>query len=142
MPVRCEDVAPALGDAAAGAVGAVHSGRGGLARGVVPAALSRLRALGAGQITAWIGPHVCGACYEVPAELREDVAARVPEAFAETSWGTPAVDVGAGVLAQLRSEGVEVRDVAGCTREREDLHSHRRDGASAGRLGGLVWSTP
>ena len=25
--------------------------------------------------------------------------------------------------------------------EREDLHSYRRDGAAAGRLAGLVWTT-
>jgi YfiH family protein len=141
--VRVADCVPVLlADPAAGVLGAAHAGRNGLLHGVVPATVARMRDLGAREVTAWVGPHICGACYEVPAELREDVAARVPEAFAETSWGTPAVDVGAGVLAQLRSEGVEVRDVAGCTREREDLHSHRRDGASAGRLGGLVWSTP
>ena len=87
---RAADCVPVLlGDAGAGLVGAVHSGRGGLAHGVVPAAVSRLRELGAGQITAWIGPHVCGACYEVPAELRDEVAAQVPSAYSTTSWSLP-----------------------------------------------------
>ena len=41
----------------------------------------------------------------------------VPEA-ATVSWtGTPAVDVAAGVVAQLRANDVEVTWVAGCTRE-------------------------
>ena len=49
-----------------------------------------MRALGAADLTAWLGPHVCGPCYEVPEQMRDEVAAVVPEAFAETSWGTPA----------------------------------------------------
>ncbi len=138
---RAADCVPVLlGDAAAGLVGAVHSGRGGLARGVVPAAVSRLRALGAGQITAWIGPHVCGACYEVPAELRDEVAARVPSTYSTTRWGTPSLDLGAGVRAQLEDAGVaDVRTVGGCTREDDSWPSYRRDGDAATRFAGLVW---
>jgi YfiH family protein len=138
---RAADCVPVLlGDAGAGLVGAVHSGRGGLAHGVVPAAVSRLRELGAGQITAWIGPHVCGACYEVPAELRDEVAAQVPSAYSTTSWGTPSLDLGAGVRAQLEDAGVaDVRTVGGCTREDESWPSYRRDGDGATRFAGLVW---
>jgi YfiH family protein len=138
---RAADCVPVLlGDAAAGLVGAVHSGRGGLARGVVPAAVTRLRDLGAGHITAWIGPHVCGACYEVPAELRVDVAAQVPSAYSTTSWGSPSLDLGAGVRAQLEDAGVaDVRTVGGCTREDESWPSYRRDGDAATRFAGLVW---
>jgi len=81
---------------------------------------------------------VCGACYEVPADLQEQVAAVEPASRATTSWGTPALDIGAGVRAQLEREGVEVVDVSRCTRESEDLYSFRRDGEQAGRLAGLV----
>ena len=95
-----------------------------------------MREHGASEIDAWIGPHVCGSCYEVPEQMRAEVSAVVPEAFAETSWGTPALDIGAGVRAQLTREGVEVVDVAGCTLEDRGLHSYRRDGAAAGRFAG------
>jgi hypothetical protein len=71
--------------------------------------------------------------------MRADVAAVVPEAYAETSWGTPSVDVGAGVRAQLAAAGVEVVDASRCTREDEDLYSYRRQGEGSGRLAGLVW---
>ncbi|HEY1134834.1 MAG TPA: laccase domain-containing protein, partial [Nocardioides sp.] len=58
---------------------------------------------------------------------------------ATTSWGTPSLDLGAAVLAQLADAGVtEVEHLGLCTMEREDLWSHRRDGAAAGRLAGLV----
>jgi copper oxidase (laccase) domain-containing protein len=71
--------------------------------------------------------------------MRAEVSALVPAAYAETTWGTPALDIGAGVRAQLAAAGVEVVDVGGCTREDPRLHSHRRDGAAAGRLAALVW---
>jgi polyphenol oxidase len=137
---RAADCVPVLmADPTAGVVGAAHAGRPGVAAGVVPAALQALRELGASDVTAWVGPHVCGACYEVPDELRAEVAARVPETYAETSWGTPALDLGAGVTAQLVAAGCAVVQVGRCTREDHELHSYRRDGASAGRFAGVVW---
>jgi purine-nucleoside/S-methyl-5'-thioadenosine phosphorylase / adenosine deaminase len=139
LMVRAADCVPVLlADDEGRAVGAVHCGRPGLAAGVVPAAVARLRELGAERLTAWIGPHVCGACYEVPADLQEAVAAVAPESRTTTSWGTPSLDLGAGVRAQLADRGVRVVDASRCTRESSDLFSYRRDGAGAGRLAGLV----
>jgi copper oxidase (laccase) domain-containing protein len=70
------------------------------------------------------------------------VTAAVPEAYAETSWGTPSVDIGVGVRAQLSRCDVEVVDASRCTREDEDLFSYRRQGKQSGRLAGLVWVRP
>jgi copper oxidase (laccase) domain-containing protein len=81
---------------------------------------------------------VCGACYEVPDRLRAEVSALVPESYAETSWGTPALDIGAGVRAQLLAAGCAVVDASRCTLEDEDLFSYRRQGRLSGRLAGLV----
>ena len=143
LVVRVADCVPVLlADPAAGVVGAAHAGRPGLVAGVVPRTVAAMRALGATTITAWLGPHVCGACYEVPEQMRADVAAVVPEAFAETSWGTPSVDVGAGVLAQLAADGVPVVDASRCTIEDDDLFSFRRQGQASGRLAGLVRCRP
>lgn len=140
LMVRVADCVPlVLADAEAGVIGAVHSGRPGLVLDIATRTVEVMRARGAGEIVAWVGPHVCGSCYEVPEQMRADVSAVVPEAHAETSWGTPALDIGAGVRAQLGREGVEVVDVGGCTLEERGLHSYRRDGAAAGRFAGLVW---
>lgn len=141
--VRVADCVPVLlADPEAGVVGVAHAGRAGLLGGVVPATVERMRDLGARELRAWVGPHVCGACYEVPEAMREEVAAVVPEARSVTSWGTPSLDLGAGVTAQLASAGAGVVDASRCTRESRDLYSHRRDGGAAGRLGGLVWVRP
>jgi hypothetical protein len=139
LMVRAADCVPVLlADPVAGVIGAAHSGRPGLAAGIVPATVEAMRELGAASITAWIGPHVCGACYEVPAQMQAEVGAVVPAAIARTSWGTPSLDIGAGVRAQLEAAGVEVVAVSRCTRESPDLYSHRRDGTSSGRLAGLI----
>jgi YfiH family protein len=137
--VRAADCVPVLlADPSAGVLGAAHAGRAGVAAGVVPATVEAMRDLGATDVTAWVGPHVCGDCYEVPVALRDEVAAAVPETRATTSWGTPSLDLGAGVRAQLEVAGARVVDVSACTRESPDLYSYRRDGAGSGRLAGLI----
>ncbi|WP_439936317.1 polyphenol oxidase family protein [Nocardia sp. N13] len=139
---RAADCVPVLlGDPETGWIAAAHAGRPGLAAGVVPAAVAALRERGAVPTVAWIGPHVCGACYEVPAELQEEVAAIVPASRSTTSWGTPALDLGVGVRAQLQAAGItDVRTVDACTREDPTWPSYRRDGAAATRFAGVIWS--
>jgi YfiH family protein len=126
-----------LADPSRGVIGAVHAGRPGMTLGVVGVAVEQLRDLGARDLHAVVGPSVCGRCYEVPAAMRADAAAVSPES-ATVSWtGTPAIDVAAGVVAQLVAAGVSVHWVAGCAREDRRLFSYRRDGLS-GRFAGVV----
>lgn len=141
---RAADCVPVLlADAATGWIAAVHAGRPGLATGVVPATVSALRGSGAEPGVVWIGPHVCGSCYEVPLRLQDEVAALVPESRSITSWGTPALDLGAGVRAQLEAAGIgDIRTVDACTREDPTWPSYRRDGAAATRFAGAIWSHP
>ena len=144
--VRVADCLPVLlADAGTAVAGVAHAGRLGLTCAVASATVSAMRERGAAAITAWLGPRVCGRCYEVPAAMRAEVAAVAPRAWSETSWGTPALDVGAGVRAQLEALGVDVVDLAdamgrskACTLENDDLYSYRRQGQRSGRLGGLV----
>lgn len=120
-------------------VAVAHAGRPGLVAGVVPRVMEALRSAGATTVRGWVGPRICGGCYELPAELAAEVARVAPAAAATTSWGTPAADIGAGVVEQLTARGVEVDDVAGCTREDpERFFSYRRQGPDSGRLAGIV----
>lgn len=143
LMVRVADCVPVLlADPERRVIAAAHAGRAGLVEGVVPACLRRMRELGAADIVAFVGPRICGSCYEVPVELQEEVSAVSPSARSTTSWGTPALDIGAGVCAQLAEEGVRVHDVPACTRESRDLYSYRRDGVHAGRSAGVVRMHP
>lgn len=142
LGVLVADCTPVLVvDGGRGVVGVAHAGRKGMADGVVPRLLEALRDLGARDLVARVGPSVCARCYEVPADLREQVAARVPVARSVTRHGTPALDVVAGVLEQLAPHCRELVQADGCTVERADLFSYRRDGRT-GRFAGLAWLVP
>jgi YfiH family protein len=137
LAVLVADCVPVLLSSTGGVVAAVHAGRPGLLARIVPRTLDVMADLGAGVVDAVVGPSVCGRCYEVPLEMRV-AAAREQPVSAAVSWtGTPAVDVGAGVVAQLHDAGVRVRWLPGCSRERPDLYSYRRDGLT-GRFAGIV----
>ncbi|GAA2692442.1 peptidoglycan editing factor PgeF [Streptomyces aculeolatus] len=142
LAARGADCVPLrLADLAAGVAGAAHAGRPGMVAGVAEAAVAARAVLGAdpARIVAHLGPAVCGRCYEVPEALREEAAAEVPAARATTSWGTPALDIRAGVVGQLDALGVGMITVSDvCTLESADHFSYRREGAT-GRHAGYVW---
>lgn len=132
-----------VADPVARMVGAAHSGRPGTEAGIATVLVEAMAAKGAspGSMVAFVGPGACGRCYEVPEDLRERVASKVPQAWSTTSWQTPALDLRAGIEAQLRAAGVgDVRHDARCTIEEQDLYSHRRE-QIAGRFAGLIWLT-
>lgn len=140
LVVRVADCVPVLlADPGAPLVAAVHAGRRGLVAGVIPRAVDRMRELGATDIEAWIGPHICGRCYEVPESMHDDVAGTVPEASTRTRWDTSGLDLGAGATVQLTRAGCRVVSVAGCTYEEPRWPSYRRDGVTSARMAGVVW---
>jgi YfiH family protein len=129
-----------LADRRHGVVGAVHAGRRGLVKGVVPSAVEVMARQGAvpSDVRAYLGPAICGRCYEVGAQVQDEVTRVVPEAGATSSWGTSAVDLVAGVEAQLAAAGVgEVQRAEICTREDPRFYSYRRDGTT-GRFAGVI----
>jgi YfiH family protein len=138
LAVLVADCVPVLlADPGRGVVGAVHAGRPGMVDEIVARAVGVMRQLGADRIQAVVGPSVCGRCYEVPSAMREEAAAVSPESRAVSWTGTAAIDVAAGVVAQLRANDVAVQWIPGCAREDERLFSYRRDGAT-GRFAGVV----
>jgi YfiH family protein len=141
LAVMVADCIPVLlaGDAPEGPVmAAVHAGRPGIANGVIPAAVDSMKSLGAGGIRAWLGPSICGNCYEVPAGLQAEVTAAVPASLSTTTWGTPGLDLPAGARSQLEQAGVVVEYSGPCTLETPSLFSYRRN-KHTGRFAGLVW---
>jgi YfiH family protein len=124
--------------AAGEAVGAVHAGWPGLAKGVIAEGVAALRELGAsGPIHALIGPGARGCCYEVGEELHVTFA-RYGARVGERNLDLPAI-----ARAQLAEAGVaEIHDAGLCTMCTPELFfSHRRDGGITGRQAGIVWRT-
>jgi YfiH family protein len=145
LAVLAADCLPVLvADPVARIVGAAHAGREGMAAGVVPALVSAMTSAGAlpARMRAVLGPSICGQCYEVPAELRDRIAAVVPAASCVTRAGTPGLDIAAGVASQLSDLGVGTVTADGrCTMESAELFSYRRDGLT-GRFAALAWLSP
>ncbi|HQR81212.1 MAG TPA: polyphenol oxidase family protein [Actinomycetota bacterium] len=112
-----------------GWIAAIHCGWQGLVRGVVPAALDALLAAGSGLVNAraHIGPTICPDCYPVDEQRAAAMADVLPVAVVAGAAG-PAIDLRAGVVAQLREYAVEVSADPRCTAETEELFSYRRDG--------------
>ncbi|MEU7829497.1 polyphenol oxidase family protein [Nonomuraea sp. NPDC049129] len=133
-----------LADARRGVVGAAHAGRLGTAAMVVPHLLEVMIAHGAdpASMTAVVGPTICRRCYEVPLQMRDEMAALVPCTSAVSRHGTPSIDLRSGIEGQLRAAGIsDVRHDRRCNAESPELFSHRREGAT-GDCAGYVWMEP
>jgi YfiH family protein len=145
LGVLVADCVPVLlADPVARVAAVAHAGRRGLLAGVLPEVVAAMTAAGAGpgRVRAVVGPAAGGCCYEVPAQLQAEAVAVLPETRATTTWGTPALDLRAGAVAQLRSLGLAaVGTVGGCTVEDESLYSYRR-AQRTGRFAGVVVVAP
>ena len=126
-------------------IAVAHAGRPGLLAGVIQRTVATMHEHGAHRIRAWLGPSVCGSCYEVPEDMRDNAAHQIPEIYAHTKQGTPALDLPAGALAILHSLKVQTStELATCTCEHDGVFSHRgftNRGEAPGRIAGLVWVT-
>ena len=119
------------------AVGAIHVGRAGLVNRIALKAIHTMRSLGSIDIHAILGPSICGACYEVPFEMQQDVMQEHPRAFATTRKGTPGLDLPKALIADLVSAGVSYEASTSCTYEDEMYFSHRRQNPT-GRFAGVI----
>ena len=118
-------------------VGAVHVGRAGLVNRVAINSIEAMRDLGAKHIHAVLGPSICGKCYEVSLELQEEVTANHPDSYSTTRHSTPALDLQAGLVAQLLAQDVSFEASTVCTMENTSYFSHRRQ-SPTGRFVGVV----
>lgn len=140
LVIRVADCLPVLfADTQARIIGAAHAGRQGLLAGVLEATVDKMRQLGADQIQAWIGPHVCVGCYEVPSDMAHDVWECLPATRGSSHHDTPAVDLGAGACSILTSLNIDVHQENRCTSCEPEYFSHRRDRGQTGRQAGVIW---
>jgi polyphenol oxidase len=126
-------------------VGAAHAGWRGLAQGVIEQTVAALRASGADQLTAWLGPAIGPQAFEVGSEVREAFAHLGPEAeaaFVPVSGkaGKFFADLaGLARLALLRAGVTQVSGGEDCTVSNPTkFYSFRRDQIT-GRMASMIW---
>ena len=125
------------------AVAAVHAGWRGLQAGIVAEGVSRI-APGGEPVSAWLGPAICGKCYQVGDEVyRAFVDAHADFKAAFQADATPhhwRFSVAQAAMIELARLGVE--DVQGgelCTAcDLKRFYSYRKEG-DTGRFASLIW---
>lgn len=133
------------------AVGAAHAGWRGLASGVLENTVEAMRAAGAGELTAWMGPAIGQYQFEVGPDVRhaflngalDDSGVRHVEGAFSTIEGKPGkylADIYALARYLLHRAGVkEVHGGEFCTVSNSGrFYSYRRDGVT-GRQATLIW---
>jgi YfiH family protein len=135
MVLTADCLPVALGSS--GVVAMVHAGWRGLAAGILEEGVRAVRELGgASEIVAIIGPGAGLCCYEVG----EEVHTTFGGAYRIESSPTRNIDLKVIARERLQAAGVAgVQDLAMCTICDERFFSHRREGARAGRQGGVAW---
>ena len=145
LVVRTADCLPvlmaAVGPGVQG-VAAVHAGWRGLVGGVLGVAVEKLRSLADARtrLVASFGPCIGACCFEIGPEVAEPLRALAPRAVTRGDRKDHA-DLQAAATEVLAAHGVVVANPspAPCTRCHADLFwSHRRDGASAGRMASFI----
>ena len=112
-------------------IAAVHVGRKGLMNQVAVNAVTQMRKLGAKEITGVVGPHICGQCYEVGADIFTEVTNAYPATFKKQNC----LDLYAGLVSQLPE--IKLSNIDICTKENTDYFSYRANG-EAGRQVGVI----
>jgi YfiH family protein len=144
LAVLVADCVPVLLARADGtALAVAHAGWRGLAAGVLEAALTALGAADGVPITAWLGPAIGPARFEVGQEVRAAFVQRDAEAagaFVPNPRGRWQCDLHALARRRLHALGVRrIGSEAACTASQaERFFSYRRDGVT-GRMAALLW---
>jgi hypothetical protein len=127
------------------AVGAAHAGWRGLAAGVLENTLAQMRAAGADEILAWMGPAIGPERFEVgqdvfAAFVDRDADARAAFRPIPGQPGKYLADIYGLARATLRKAGVSrVHGGTMCTvSDPRRFYSYRRD-KTTGRMASLIW---
>ena len=118
------------------AVAAVHVGRKGLMNGIARKTIDAMRDLGAEVIHSYIGPNICGGCYEVGPDIFQEVVAKYPATDSSSRSGKETLDLVAGLKTDLKD--TVLLDLSSCVLEDTHTFSYRRDGTT-GRQAGAIW---
>lgn len=125
-------------------VAAVHAGWRGLAAGVIEETVLQMRSKGAQEITAWLGPAIGPAAFEVGSDVLDAFTQKLPQ----LSCHFKSLDGNAKFLADIYGlarttlQNLMIENVSGgsyCTFTQDELfYSYRRDGVT-GRMASWIW---
>lgn len=147
--IQTADCLPVLFcDLAGQVVGAAHAGWRGLAGGILENTVAAMRAAGAQEIAAWMGPAIGPARFEVGEEVRQAFiagSALAAQAFVPVAATPGKYMADIYQLATLALRRCGIARIAGggyCTvAEPGRFFSYRRDQVT-GRMSSMIWINP
>lgn len=139
LAILTGDCVPILfADIVNGVFAAAHSGRLGTEKNIAGAVVSAMAAKGSHlrDIHVWIGPHICGDCYETGERIADQFEEKFPGCSTVTRFGGPGVDLGRAIRLELTRAGIlpgQIVDAVGtgngrhvcCTLEDTRFYSYR-----------------
>lgn len=143
------DCAPLyLHDSVTDAIGLLHCGRSGIENNIVRNAMELMhREYGseAKDMTAAIGPHICGRCYTVDPGTAERFLSGFSEKEAEhiafSGGGAIHLDLAAAIEIQLKNAGFAAENIiknTECTFENSAMYSYRRGDGIRSNISAIV----
>ncbi|HEY9159938.1 MAG TPA: peptidoglycan editing factor PgeF [Desulfomonilia bacterium] len=108
LVIRTADCVPVLFTSEEGIFAAVHAGWKGLAKGIIGKCISKMKEMGAHNLSAAIGPAVGPCCFRVG----NDVATLLPSKFQRNENGIIYADLWETAKAQAQSGGIEGYKIA------------------------------
>lgn len=122
-------------------IAAVHSGWRGLAAGIIENTLAKMHSA-PNDLMAWIGPAICGNCYEVGDDVWDAYTSRYPMSSKGFRDHGERKLVSLPQIAEwiLQAKGINaVYQTNACTLEHKArFYSYRREGQT-GRMATLIW---
>lgn len=122
-------------------IAAIHAGWRGLANGIIENTLAEMHS-DAETCLAWIGPAICGQCYETGEEVRDQFMSRYSHAENAFFQHHDRLHMSLSLMAEqvLRALGVSsVTQSNACTFEDSERYYSYRKQAQTGRIATLIW---
>ena len=140
LAVFTADCAPVAFVSEEGIIGLAHAGWRGVVLGVIGRTVEVMRAMGATQVLAALGPCIRAGCYEFGKADLDVVVGQLGDGVRKTTtWGSPALDLAEAVRQSVASAGAElVLDAGACTACSSAWFSFRANRDSA-RQATVVW---
>lgn len=122
-------------------IAAIHAGWRGLVNGIIDNSLDTMHSQTT-DLIAWVGPAICGSCYEVGNDVRDACVRHYP--FGETCFKPHAqkwlLDLPGLAALVLKKRGIhDVFLSQQCTFEDKNAYYSYRREAQTGRIATLVW---
>ena len=122
-------------------IAAIHAGWRGLCQGIVENTLNKMTNKPESLI-AWVGPAICGSCYEIGNEVFEAFTTKNPETQVGFQAKADKWLANLPLIAQISLNALGINKVFQsnlCTFEQEDLFFSYRKRPQTGRIATLIW---